>query len=164
LCVKSITNCIGSLWRIEPGPEGAQLQPAIPCVPCALGGDAGGADYATGGSGIGGGVWEIQEADLSSLPENVQESFAEYDAAGWKGNVSGQTLGTKAGGIYKNLNGALSTMGADGNAITYREFDVNSAVLGQTRDAERFVVGSDGSIYYTGGHYGVGTFVKIRVS
>jgi len=47
-----------------------------------------------------------------------------------------------------------------GNNIEYREHDVNNKQSGQGRDAERFVTGSDGSIYYTNDHYG--TFIKIK--
>jgi guanyl-specific ribonuclease Sa len=47
-----------------------------------------------------------------------------------------------------------------GNAITYRERDVNATPAGARRDAERIVTGSDGSAYYTADHYQ--TFTKIR--
>lgn len=40
----------------------------------------------------------------------------------------------------------------EGNNVTYREFDVNNKV-GTVRDAERFIIGSDGSVYYTEDHY-----------
>jgi len=46
-----------------------------------------------------------------------------------------------------------------GNAIRYKEWDVNSAAGGK-RDAQRIVTGSDGSAYYTSNHYQ--TFEKIR--
>lgn len=57
---------------------------------------------------------------------------------------------------------------SNGNPITYREFDVNSAGP-NGRDAERFVVGSDGSVWYTDSHYGdnpskngIADFIKIK--
>lgn len=84
----------------------------------------------------------------------MQSSFNHYNKSGWKGNVAGQTKGTKAGGGYENSNGALPTVDSAGNSITYREFDVNNKVPGKTRDAERFIVGTDGSIYYSNSHYG----------
>ena len=97
---------------------------------------------------------EIPERDVSELPQNVQDSFNKYDKAGWKGNVSGQTPGTAAGAKYNNINGRLPEIDTKGNKITYREFDVNNKITGMARDSERFVTGSDGSIYYTNSHYG----------
>jgi guanyl-specific ribonuclease Sa len=49
---------------------------------------------------------------------------------------------------------------ANGNSITYREWDVNARQPGVPRGAERIVTGSDGSAYYTDNHYT--TFTKIR--
>lgn len=110
----------------------------------------------------------ITEMDLDELPQNVQDSFKKYDDAGWKGNVPGQTQGTKAGKTYYNRDGKLPPVDADGNPITYREWDVNNKQPGKNRDTERFVTGSDGSIFYTDSHYGQGislngieAFVKI---
>lgn len=48
----------------------------------------------------------------------------------------------------------------EGNAISYREWDVNPKVQGVNRGAERLVTGSDGSAYYTSDHYR--TFTKVR--
>ena len=43
---------------------------------------------------------------------------------------------------------------ANGNPITYREYDINPAPQnGATRGNERMVVGSDGKAYYTRDHY-----------
>ncbi len=115
-----------------------------------------------GGSGSGD-VPEVSGGEsqvaIDSLPNNVQESYYKYQQNGWNGPRPDQTPGTRAGGKYKNLGGQLPTMDSQGNMITYREFDVNSKIEGQTRDAERFVIGSDGSIYYTNDHYL--TFIKI---
>ena len=111
----------------------------------------------------------ILKRNLEELPQNVQEAYNRYDKSGWKGNVSGQTPGTKAGSIYQNRDGKLPTTDAKGNSITYKEWDVNNKQPGATRDSERFVTGSDGSIYYTDSHYGDGEslkglppFIKIR--
>lgn len=96
--------------------------------------------------------------DLNELPQNVQDAFKKYDDAGWQGNVSGQTQGTNAGRKWGNRDGQLPTIDADGNPITYREFDVNN-YNGVSRDGERFIVGSDGSdgsVWYTDSHYGQG--------
>lgn len=48
----------------------------------------------------------------------------------------------------------------DGEPITYHEYDVNRRVPHQNRGAERLVIGTDGSAYYTGDHYR--TFIRIR--
>ena len=110
--------------------------------------------------GGGGGKPTTQWKNIDDLPSNAQEAFEKYDQAGWEGNVSGQTAGTRAGRKYHNEDGQLPSVDADGNPITYREFDVNNKVAGQARDGERFVVGSDGSIYYTYSHYG--QFTRVR--
>ena len=68
-----------------------------------------------------------------------------------------------------DINNYLPTIDNSGNPISYKEFDVNNKIPEVTRDGERFVVGSDGSLYYTDSHYGEGTsltgmpsFAKIR--
>jgi guanyl-specific ribonuclease Sa len=106
---------------------------------------------------------------IDDLPANVQNSFSQYNKSGWKGNVPGQSAGTKAGGGYQNSNGALPTTDAAGKPITYKEFDVNNKLPSSGRDAERFISGSDGSIYYTDSHYGdiqsptgLPSFVKVK--
>lgn len=43
---------------------------------------------------------------------------------------------------------------------TYREWDVNPKVKGQSRDDLRVVTGLDGSAYYTNDHYE--TFTMMR--
>jgi guanyl-specific ribonuclease Sa len=103
------------------------------------------------------------------LPSNAQSSYNGYEENGWKGNYSGQGAGTKAGKIYQNADDLLPPTDSAGNRITYREFDINSPTQGVGRDAERFVVGSDGSVYYTDSHYGQRTspaglppFIKIQ--
>ena len=88
----------------------------------------------------------------SGLPSNVVNSFQQYEAHGWI-NHAGQTPGTKAGKSWGNSGSILPTYDMYGYPITYQEFDVNNRIPGQPRDAERFVVGSDGSVYYTDDHY-----------
>ena len=100
------------------------------------------------------------QSTYDSLSQNAKNMYQKYEKDGWKGNVSGQTNGTKAGGIYQNRDGKLPAVGSDGNQIIYKEFDVNNKIPGQARDMERFIVGSDGSKYYTNNHYG--TFIKIE--
>lgn len=55
---------------------------------------------------------------------------------------------------YENNNNKLPSTDENGNPITYKEWDVNNKLPGSGRDAERFVTGSDGSVYYTDSHYG----------
>ena len=59
----------------------------------------------------------------------------------------------------KIVDNQLSTVDSKGNSITYREFDVNNKIAGQSRDAERLIRGSDNSVYYTNNHYQ--TFIKL---
>jgi guanyl-specific ribonuclease Sa len=103
---------------------------------------------------------KIGEKSLEELPQSVQDSYKKYGIDGWKGPRPDQTPGTRGGRIYKNYDKTLPQTDGEGNNITYREFDVNNKIEGQNRDAERFIIGSDGSIYYTNDHYQ--TFIKIR--
>jgi guanyl-specific ribonuclease Sa len=102
----------------------------------------------------------IRNVKLSSLPDNVQDMFKKYDAAGWKGSIKGQTPGTGAGARWDNDKNQLPTKTKDGSTIKYKEFDINNKIPGRDRDDKRFVWGDDGSVYYTSDHYT--TFVKIR--
>jgi guanyl-specific ribonuclease Sa len=101
----------------------------------------------------------IKEKKLDELPNNVRDTFSQYEKNGWNGNFNGQTPGTNAGRIFKNSDNKLPKVDSNGNPITYREFDVNNKIQGQARDAERFVQGSNGSVYYTNNHYQ--TFIKV---
>lgn len=96
---------------------------------------------------------------MNDLPDNVQDTFSKYEKNGWNGNFNGQTPGTNAGRTFKNSDNKLPSVDSKGNPITYREFDVNNKIAGQARDAERFVRGSNGSVYYTNNHYQ--TFIKL---
>jgi guanyl-specific ribonuclease Sa len=60
----------------------------------------------------------------------------------------------------RNNEQVLPRVDADGDAIEYREWDVNRRIPGRNRGTERLVTGSDGSAYYTGNHYK--TFTTIR--
>jgi len=37
--------------------------------------------------------------------------------------------------------------------VTYKEYDINPKIPGKNRGAERIVIGSDGSVWYTSDHY-----------
>lgn len=96
---------------------------------------------------------------LNNMPEHVQVSYTLYKEDGWEGTHEGQTPGTKAGGHFGNYDSQLPEYDGSDAVISYKEFDVNNKIEGQSRDAERFVVGSDGSVYYTDDHYD--SYVKI---
>jgi len=126
------------------------------------------------GSAVGGTGNSIPSKKLDELPQNVQDSYNNYDKAGWpQGSVPGQTPGTGSGGTYKNdptKNSGITLPSTDGagNSISYYEHDVNNKIPGQRRDDQRFVHGTDGSTYYTDSHYGdkasptgLADFVKI---
>ena len=61
--------------------------------------------------------------------------------------------GYKGGSVFGNTDRILPELDAEGNQITYREWDVNPNIQGVVRGAERLVTGSDGSAYHTGNHY-----------
>ncbi|MCL2853736.1 MAG: hypothetical protein FWE20_12045, partial [Defluviitaleaceae bacterium] len=96
---------------------------------------------------------------IGGLPPNAQASFKLYDAHGWSGMPPGLS-NVRAGRLWHNKSAQLPSHDRNGNPITYREFDVNSQIPGQSRDAQRFVVGSDGSIFFTDNHYN--SFMRIR--
>ena len=96
---------------------------------------------------------------LDSMPEHVKESFANYESNNWR-SKSDKTKGTHDDGEFQNRDGDLPKEDSGGNKIEYREHDVNNKKEGQGRDAERFVSGSDGSVYYTDDHYE--TFTRLK--
>ncbi|MBQ3497814.1 MAG: DUF4417 domain-containing protein [Clostridia bacterium] len=96
---------------------------------------------------------KITQCKISDLPQNVKNSYYEYNKRGCKGTYAGQTPGTKAGSAWNNNPPILPQTDSKGNSLSYREFDVNNKLPGQFRDNERFVQSSDGKIYYTSDHY-----------
>ncbi|MBF0776541.1 hypothetical protein BVE84_08830 [Streptococcus azizii] len=97
---------------------------------------------------------------IDELPQNVQDAYKGYSGNNWQGTYKGQSTGTKAGGRFYNDRDYLPNFDNYGNKITYKEYDINSKVVGSGRDAERFIRGSDGSIYYTDEHYK--SFIKVE--
>jgi len=98
----------------------------------------------------------IEEAGIPETAEKVTDNAL---------NKNGATLkGWKGGGVWDNDGSAggeeLPKTDADGNPITYKEYDVWPKVPGQGRGTERIVIGSDNSAYYTDDHYK--TFTQIR--
>ncbi len=68
--------------------------------------------------------------------------------------------GYVGGRVFTNREGNLPRLDAQGNEITYQEWDVNRKVKGQNRGAERICTGSDGRSWYTNDHYS--TFTEIK--
>lgn len=105
----------------------------------------------------------IQTLPLNELPSEVQTAFKKYDQVNWAGTYKGSAPGTHAGGYFNNANKdgsiPLPSLDANGNSISYHEFDVNNKIVGNYRDKARFVRGSDGRTYITFDHYD--TFVRI---
>ncbi|MBP2000771.1 RHS repeat-associated protein [Paenibacillus shirakamiensis] len=106
------------------------------------------------------GIWvHNTNCKITDLPTNAQDIYKKYEKNGWQGNVSGQTEGTAAGSKYNNKDGKLPVTDSAGNPINYKEYDVNNKLPNEARDAQRFVRGTDGSIYYTNDHYA--NFTKV---
>ena len=101
----------------------------------------------------------IPRKSTNDLPDNVRISYEKYKKCGWKGARSDQNPKTKGGGVYENEPPKLPQWTLNGDKIDYREFDVNSKQPGIPRDKERFVIGSDGRVYYSNDHYI--TFIEI---
>lgn len=101
----------------------------------------------------------IPKKTIEKFPTNVRLAYERYTEVGWRGNYSGQTPRTAANKSYRNKDNQLPQVDNNGNPIIYKEFDVNN-YIGPKRDSERFVRGSDGSVYYTNNHYK--SFTKIE--
>lgn len=96
---------------------------------------------------------------LDEVEAHVKASYLQYEADGWKGLVTGQSEGTKAGGTWRNFDQQLPLKNELGQSLTYKEFDVNDKKSNQGRDAQRFVVSNDGMVYYTQDHYDTFTII-----
>ncbi|WP_082956480.1 ribonuclease domain-containing protein [Mycobacterium sp. E787] len=92
------------------------------------------------------------------IPQNVRDVLQQIDAGKWPGSANAP--GTKGGSNFQNREGLLPPTDSSGKPITYQEWDVNPKVPGQNRDPQRIVTGSDGSAWYTDGHYG--SFRRVR--
>jgi predicted double-glycine peptidase/guanyl-specific ribonuclease Sa/predicted nucleic acid-binding Zn-ribbon protein len=92
---------------------------------------------------------QIPKASQSSLPQNVNDSLESLNKNNWLRNWEGQSNGAR---FYNNP----EVLPAKPEGY-YKEYDVNK-VLGP-RDAERFVRGINGEVYYTNNHYE--TFIQI---
>ena len=97
----------------------------------------------------------------SKLSSNAQEMLRKYENHDWKGkppNIKGEL---NAGQVHRNKDGILPIYDKQGNIIKYKEYDINPKKPDTSgRDAERFVRGTDESVYYTSDHYK--TFIRIK--
>lgn len=84
-----------------------------------------------------------------------------YETDKYVKNHDGEApAGYRGGRQFMNYEEKLPQTDNNGNAIVYREYDVNQQVYGVNRGAERLVQGSDGKTYITTDHYG--TFIRIH--
>ena len=104
----------------------------------------------------------IKKGTINELPDLPKEMFYKYEQHGWRGKLP--NMGDiKAGKKWKNEpidHGTwvrLPEKDSLGNKVYYREFDIYPK---DNRGPERFVVGSDDSVYYTDTHYH--SFIKLK--
>ncbi len=97
-------------------------------------------------------------ANVATPPQHVRDTLQQIEETGKV------PQGYRGGRIFQNdgRNGgqALPKTDAQGNKITYREYDVHPYQQGANRGGERIVRGSDGTAYYTSDHYK--SFTKIK--
>jgi RHS repeat-associated protein len=97
------------------------------------------------------------DAPRGNVPTKATDTLDHVRKTGQapSGYQGGRTFGNDGRGGGQ----VLSKTDANGNPITYWEFDVNPYQRGVNRGAERLVVGSDGRAYFTSDHYQ--TFTEI---
>lgn len=91
------------------------------------------------------------------VPHNVLLTLQKIDQHAWPPEPP---RGTHGGESWHNREGKLPREDSNGNAIEYKEWDVNRKKAHHHRDAQRIITGSDHSAYYTLDHYR--TFTRIR--
>jgi RHS repeat-associated protein len=90
--------------------------------------------------------------DLEQIPQAAVDTLEHVRRTGGAappGKVGGKAFQNDGRGGGR----VLPREASDGSPITYKEYDVNPKIQGQSRDAERVVVGSDGRSWYTSNHY-----------
>lgn len=100
----------------------------------------------------------VAEQVADDIPGHVRQTLEFIDAGQWP--EAANAPGTRGGGTFRNNEGLLPATDADGQPMTFQEWDVNPKAPNRGRDAERIVTGSDGSAWYTDDHYA--SFVLIR--
>jgi guanyl-specific ribonuclease Sa len=91
---------------------------------------------------------------VPGVPSSALDVLREIDRRG------SAPAGYRGGDVWENRGTPLTPTDVAGNPITYQEFDVHPYSPVVNRGAERIVVGSDGSVYYTDDHYT--SFIRIR--
>ncbi|QNK64499.1 hypothetical protein H7F33_08480 [Pedobacter sp. PAMC26386] len=103
-------------------------------------------------------VNRLQEVTINTTKSTNAKAVAAtvpqkaYTVADYVAKNGKAPQGYVGGTVFQNREGLLP------GGVAYKEYDVNPKVSGQNRGAERIVIGSDGSRYYTGDHYA--TFTK----
>lgn len=96
---------------------------------------------------------QVRQQDVT-IPPKVYTVLAYIKA-------HGQPMPGYVGGrVFTNREQVVPTQDANGNPITYQEWDVNPKVEGQNRGTERILTGSDSRSWYTNDHYK--TFTEIK--
>jgi RHS repeat-associated protein len=97
--------------------------------------------------------------NVANVPPHVDQTLKQIEQTGGKAPP-----GYKGGRQFLNdtrgSGQSLPRTDAQGNRITYREYDVRPYQKGVNRGPERIVKGSDGSAYYSPDHYK--TFTRIK--
>lgn len=93
-------------------------------------------------------------ASNSDIPQKVYKTltYIQQNNRAPDGYVGGRHFG--------NFEHHLPERDAAGNAIDYKEYDVNPKIEGKNRGTQRLVVGSDGRAWYTNDHYK--SFVEVK--
>jgi guanyl-specific ribonuclease Sa len=132
----------------------------VPCIQCGGGGrlDLEGECPECSGTGTGAGT---DDGAGPEIPLDASEVLEEVDRTGEppEGYADPHPFENDGRGNGQRL----PENDEEGRPITYKTYDVKPYTPGVNRGAERLVVGSDGSAYYTSDHYGTFTQIQGRV-
>jgi RHS repeat-associated protein len=103
-------------------------------------------------------TYDVINGIAALVPVSATKTLNEIDKTG--STPQGQQGGGQFANDGRGGGQTLPKTDAQGNAISYREWDVNPKQPGVNRGPERLVTGSDGSAWYTSDHYQ--TFTQIR--
>ena len=92
--------------------------------------------------------------NINNVPQQAYTMAQKISA-----NGGVQVSGYKGGGTYRNVP-TVSGGQQLPTGVSYKEYDIHPYVQGQNRGAERLVMGSDNSVWYTSDHYT--TFTQIK--
>lgn len=95
-------------------------------------------------------VDQVPKKSLSEFDNEARNNYNRHEEHGWDGKFGPGS--PRYGGEFNNKQYKLPVVDGNGNPITYKEFDVYNVV---SRDANRFIAGSDGNVYFTNDHYKV---------